>query len=297
MWISQWRAISARISGLHRAADFWALMSSEQRRDYESRSANSLIDHANRIGESLRCFFDQFGRVLPDQASSSLEQFCQPRRAGGLFGNTSAHLPASDLLPAVSLLLSFQAEFEYLVSDNESVTKSLVARSLTHLQSSIVADPRTRESWVNAFDTDEPACERLGASHLLLHGVWSFKASTPNARTDLVLGEPRINWDEPRRAAQGLVLTEWKRVTIPGEIIKMADEALTQAKLYSEQPLGGFEVASTRYLILVSRKRLPMPEALVENNVTYEYRNVAVHPDTPSVEARKAAHNGNSALA
>jgi hypothetical protein len=67
----------------------------------------------------------------------------------------------------------------------------------------------------------------------------------------------------------------------------MAGEALTQAKLYSEQPLAGFEVASIRYLILVSRKRLPIPEAVVQNNVTYEYRNVAVQPDTPSVEARK----------
>jgi hypothetical protein len=187
------------------------------------------------------------------------------------------------------LLLSFQAEFEYLVSDSESVTKSLVGRAFVHLQSSIAADPKVRQSWIDAFDRGEPACERLGASHLLLHGVWSFKASAEYARTDLVLSEPCTDWDEPRRAAQGLVLTEWKRVVGPDQTDKKADEAFTQAKLYCEQPLAGFEVASVRYLILVSKKRLlPMPEARVRNSVTYEYRNVAVDPDPPSIEARKA---------
>jgi hypothetical protein len=155
----------------------------------------------NSVGAPSDPRCDRWGAVLPGQAKSSLERFCQPGQKGELFGDSNAHLPATSLFSAVASLLSFQAEFEYLISDNESVTKSLVLRAFTHLQSSIAADPRTRESWVHAFDTDEPACERLGASHLLLHGVWSFKASTQHARTDLVLGEPFRDWDEPRRAA------------------------------------------------------------------------------------------------
>jgi len=158
-----------------------------------------------------------------------------------------------------------------------------------HLQSSIAADLKVRESWIQAFQHGETACERLGASHLLLHGVWSFRASAEHARTDLVLSESRTDWEEPRRAAQGLVLTEWKRVVATDETDKKADEALMQAQLYREEPLAGFEVASVRYLVLVSESRLlSMPQARVHNDVTYEYRNVAVNPDPPSIEARKA---------
>ena len=40
-------------------------------------------------------------------------------------------------------------------------------------------------------------------------------------------------------------------------------------------------------LILVSRKRLSLADNITKNNVTYEYRNVAVEPDAPSIEARK----------
>lgn len=130
------------------------------------------------------------------------------QRPGKLFGLVNPDQPIG-LFAAISLLLAFRAEFEYLVSDNESVTKSLVARAFVHLQSSIAADQKVRGSWIEAFESGEPACERLGASHLMLHGVWSFKASTEHARTDLLLSEPRTNWDEPQRAAQGLVLTEW----------------------------------------------------------------------------------------
>jgi len=70
---------------------------------------------------------------------------------------------------------------------------------------------------------------------------------------------------------------------------KKSHEAFKQANIYSEEPLAGFEVASTRYLILVSRKRLSLPSNIMTNNVTYEYRNVAVEPDVPSIEARKPA--------
>jgi len=215
MWLSEWRAICARISGLHKAAAFTAEMLPDHKRDYASGTAIALIGHANRIGESLMSFLDQFGPALPDQARNSLKHFCLNRQKGKFFADTTARPPATELLPSIALLLSFQAAFEYLVSDSEYLTKTLVGRAFVHLRSSIAADRKVRQSWIEAFNRGEPACERLGASHLLLHGVWSFKASAEHARTDLVLSDPRTDWDEPRRAAQGLVLTEWKRVAAP----------------------------------------------------------------------------------
>jgi hypothetical protein len=94
--------------------------------------------------------------------------------------------------------------------------------------------------------------------------------------------------DEPRRVAQGLVLTEWKCVTLATGLEKRADEALKEAKIYSAEPLAGFEVASTRYLVLVSEKRPQVPKPTVQNTIIYEYRNIAVDPDAPSVDARKS---------
>lgn len=88
-----------------------------------------------------------------------------------------------------------------------------------------------------------------------------------------------------------MILTEWKRVTAPDELEKRADEALRQAKIYSAEPLAGFEVASTRYLVLVSKKRLELLPPIIQGVITYEYRNIAVDPETPSVDARKGTMN------
>ena len=54
--------------------------------------------------------------------------------------------------------------------------------------------------------------QEFGGAHLLLHGIWAFKVHTPEERTDLVLQEPIRDYDEVERAAEALVLTEWKIV-------------------------------------------------------------------------------------
>src|SRR3989442_569356 len=48
--------------------------------------------------------------------------------------------------------------------------------------------PRERAAHYRAFEAGVPACESLGACHLLAHSVWAFKTSAEGERTDLVLG-------------------------------------------------------------------------------------------------------------
>jgi hypothetical protein len=111
------------------------------------------------------------------------------------------------------------------------------------------------------------------------------------ARTDLVLGGLRNNWDEARCAATGLILTEWKRVIkVDRKAVEAkAAEARREAQIYCAEALAGFEVVSTRYVILVSKGRLgQLPNPVVESGVTYAHFNVAVNPETPSKNARKA---------
>ena len=70
--------------------------------------------------------------------------------------------------------------------------------------------------------------------------------------------------------------------------------AREQARLYRSGILGGFEVASTRYLVIVSQDYLEMPSALEDAGVIYECLNIAVTPSTPSKAARNLTRVQNS---
>ena len=82
----------------------------------------------------------------------------------------------------------FKSEFELTVGGSVEHAKSLVERAFIHLQRTIVVDHDIRKKWKSAFNTGEIACERLGAVHLLSHGIWAFKADALGERTDLILG-------------------------------------------------------------------------------------------------------------
>ncbi len=60
----------------------------------------------------------------------------------------------------------------------------------------------------------ETACEKLGALHLLSHGILAFKAYAPGERTDLILGDRLVIDDDLIAGTEGIVLTEWKRVKV-----------------------------------------------------------------------------------
>jgi hypothetical protein len=303
MWTTEWRAISARIQALLDIGKFLLnTKTSEQATPaelvlekttgytaparYIAGAVSVIGKNVKDTGDLLLRFFESHDSAIPERPRACLRKFVEENRWA--FG-------VPDHLAGVSALLvafaSFRAEFEYLIADTEAIAKSLVARAFAHLQSSITIDESVRNKWVVAFERSETTCELLGACHLLQHGIWAFKASVEGARTDLVLGE--TTWDEPKRAAHGLVLTEWKRVQSENELSKKADEACKQAKLYCEAPLAGFEVTSTRYLVLVSKPRLEMPPPRIFADVVYEFRNVAVAPDVPSREARKRPQSRN----
>jgi hypothetical protein len=61
MWLNEWRAISARISGLHDAADFaTAIYLDIDKLLTRSQLADTLITHAESIRESLNTFRDRY---------------------------------------------------------------------------------------------------------------------------------------------------------------------------------------------------------------------------------------------
>lgn len=208
----------------------------------------------------------------------------------------SGSLPRSDqgagftgVIAGITFLGALRAQFEYEMADTEVKARSLVSRAFLHLKRSIVADGAFRERWKQAFDQqDETRCEKLGAIHLLQHGIWAFKASAIGEQTDLVLGEP-VDVNEVQGAAVALVLTEWKVVRKPNEAEAKATEARSQARRYSQSAMAGFELASRRYVVLVSAERLNLPASVAEAGVMYEHIGIPVAPETPSKEARRTS--------
>ena len=188
----------------------------------------------------------------------------------------------------LTALRSLQSEIDYLLADTEVVARNLVDRAFLHLQRAIIADASVRKTWKKAFDDGETACERLGAVHLLLHGIWAFKAHGAGERTDLVLSQPLQVTSQIEAASEALVLTEWKLFRAGEKLATKADEAFRQASLYGVGVLAGFELASRRYLVIVSKARLDMPADRPDGNVIYQYKNVATDPKSPSQNQPKA---------
>jgi len=187
-------------------------------------------------------------------------------------------------------LLALAARLEYFVTQVEN-GRRLTLRAFEHLNRLIAVDISQASLWQKAFKRKgekqrEVACERLGAVHLLWHGVWAFKVYGEGARTDLIAAE--LNLIDVERKADTLVLTEWKCVTKPVEQGKKAEEGFRQAQSYAVGVLGQLELASPRFVVLVSEKALPaLPPENDAKGFLYEFINVVVNPDTPSVAARR----------
>jgi len=282
-WRTEWKALSGRIISLLDAGRYYA----EIMRVYSSDSygAGRLL-----IGSALGVFNELKGlsaASLPRSAKTRLVEFINANAA--YFQARPAVQGFEHLCYCLTALRSLQSELDYLLADTEIVARSLVERAFLHLQRAIIADESIRKTWQTAYEKGETACENLGATHLLLHGIWAFKASAEGERTDLVLGEKLQMTPEIETASEALVLTEWKLIRADAELTTKSAQAFEQAKLYGVGSLAGFELASRRYLVMVSKGRLEMPSDRVEGNVLYQHRNVAVDPTTPSAQAKESS--------
>ncbi len=288
-WQIEWQALSARIKGLLDAASFF----------YGSRGLDSgdscevqrfiLLREGEKIFDNLNAFSNKHKSVLPDIASGCVNDFLNIDKLkdrsyfklDNVKGNTQFVLTS---------LAALQSEFEYIIADTQFVTKRITERAFLHLQRCIVADEDFRKKWNNAFKNHETKCEKLGALHLLSHGVWAFKADATGGRTDLILNEPPKT-SEIERTADALVLTEWKRVKARDKLDNKIKEAQKQTEIYNTDVLGGVELRDYRYLVMVSKKRMIMPDDRVIGSVKYKHINIAVDPDSPSRDAKKLGYS------
>ncbi len=194
----EWEGLAARIEGLQVATRLFFESIPVLGRDYHGVSKINLIPAAHEIFSDLRKFSKAYERILPARASEVLTKFLleasrfeSPNTIYGI-----EHVPG----PMVALSV-FRTEFDRVIRDAPTRAKSLIIRAFSHLQRLIVANKSERQIWESAFKEGEPSCEKLGATHLLMHGIWAFKASAEGERTDLVLGGPLRITDEVEASA------------------------------------------------------------------------------------------------
>jgi hypothetical protein len=290
IWLDRWRPLAARIDGLIRAGEFLALSFNVHSNDTLETFRKSLAPELKAITDEI----DQFGRTdgseLPPKAIEALKRYlAQDWHSKVARATTGGGTIAIQVLAP---LAAFRSEFEYLIRDAEVEGRSLTELAFEHLRRLLVVDEVVRKKWEKALGQHETACERLGAVHLLSHGIWAFKVVAPGAATDLVYGEPVEQCvAAARRIARAFVLTEWKVIKNPQEIDTKAEAARKQAAIYSGGVLGDVELKRTRYIVLVSRNELASPGDVADKEITYRHVVIPVKPKSPSKAARSKDSN------
>lgn len=280
-YLDQWKALSARIRGLMQAGQLHAQYLTVRSSDSYGR-AKFLREQAASVLTSLEAFRDRFRISLPPAAVAAIDDFISKR--GNLVRSTIDHpdLREESAWAAVVMLATLETEISFILSDVQQSIRAGSERAFAHLQRSIVADPDIHKKWQTAFDAGEVACEKLGAVHLLLHGIWAFKVNAAGERTDLVFQEPAGDLLSEQHYADGLVLTEWKTVATGDDPKKRFAEARSQAQRYARGALAGSELTGYRYAIVVSERQVTVPADLPDGAVVYRHINIAVDPRSPS---------------
>jgi len=276
---SEWAAIAARIDGFFTSTTTYLQTLVASRDDPYGGADNVLLPESARIYAELKDFTDRQSSTLPQPASDALRRFLDEHREHFRPGSRTAWQGIKRVAPALG---SVRAEVSFHLADFGVTVRRLSERAFIHLQRCIVVDEGVREKWKQAFAEGEVRCERLGAVHLLSHGIWAFKVDAAGERTDLAFTDRAVDESEAESAAEALVLTEWKLVSPPAKRDAKAEEARRQAARYTTGSLAAIELASYRYIVLVSERHLDPIADLHDGDVTYRHINVAVNPEVPS---------------
>lgn len=284
-WFDSWRRLAGRIQGLTGATNTLLATFQVDRSDPANIVRNTILPELQQLNNGLREFHSTYGDLLPPLAAQALASYLERS------STTVQAIPGQEVrsLQTVVPLSVFCSEFEYLLRDVEAEARTLTELAFEHLRRMIEVDQATRSRWTDAFDSRETDCEKLGAVHLLSHGIWAFKVSGGGAATDLVFPDQSLEEETRmiRATARVLVLTEWKLVKDVRKVEAKAKEARTQAQRYSRSLLADLELKTTRYVVLVTKRQLEAPVDLVDGPVTYRHIVLPTAPEVPSTEARR----------
>jgi hypothetical protein len=270
MWRTEWSPLAARVEGLVRAH------ASLPGGDPFRVTDRLLIAQTRDVADAIVAFVKRHEAALPAACATVWARYDAEFRT--ILSDGSPTAGAS----AIVVLSCLRHELEYFLHDRNALLRSATERAFEHLQRLIVVDATVRATWQRAFAAGEVECEKLGAVHLLWHGIWGFKSDAAGEKTDLVLGE-RVDVAAATRSASGLVLTEWKVVRVEKELLSAVERGEHQAKRYASGSVAALELRTVRYIVCVSKDHLDMPPDRESRGVTYRHVNIAVDPTSPSV--------------
>lgn len=280
----EWNNLSARIRGIVAASNLYTSLFAKHEdalgtlADLGS-TARWVTASVNTFGASLDVS-DIFVKRKISSAVERIWSFIDP--ATDSAKNSAPQMRQNCIASALVTLAALEAEVSYLLSDRQSGIRLRAERAFVHLQRSIVVDEAVQQKWARAFESGEPECEKLGAVHLLGHGIWAFKVNAAGGRTDLVFQEPLEDLAKAVRSSDGLVLTEWKRQRPGKSAADCFEEARSQSKSYASGVLAGTELARVRYAVVVSEEDVELPADLLDGGITYRHINIPVNPRVPS---------------
>ncbi|HWO19382.1 MAG TPA: hypothetical protein VNO30_11425 [Kofleriaceae bacterium] len=287
MWDVEWKAISRRLNSWCATTEVYLrhIKAGQLSTDGMQRAAATTLGH-----EAFEIFESIDRLQLPSDLQQKLDEV--KRRLGPLMGAMENSEWSFLISNRWVVLVALRSPLDDALAATEEPRRRLVDRAFLHLKRTLTVDHDARQRWSNAFSETraEERCEKLGALHLLSHGIYSFKADAGSGRTDLILGTPLAVTDDVQ-SAEALVLTEWKLVRNGDDPAFKAREGKAQADRYSSVELAGIELQRHRYVVLVSMNAVPVPGSEQHLNVTTHYVNVVINPLSPSEHSRQIARN------
>jgi hypothetical protein len=177
-YLEEWRALSAHIEGLGKAAELHARFSAINTADSYGRGKR-LGEHSKRLLAGLKTFRQQFDTALPTVAARRLDEFF---KEDGPVIDKPYEIESRAVVHGVVVLVALAAELTQLLSDEQQLLRSRTEVAFAHLQRLLVVNHDVQKQWKDAFGTGETACEALGAVHLLWHQILAFKVDAKGAR-------------------------------------------------------------------------------------------------------------------
>ncbi len=283
---SAWSAVAARLEAVERMSSIYAGFLGNTNAKTLAGADEAIHVSCIAVWDDMLRFRREFGGVVA-AADAALDRFTVGNSIDTIRGYGSDFNRTRVL---VLKLIALGAEVSHALHDRSEQIRLASELAFQHLQRLIVVDTELRQKWADAFKAGETHCEKIGAAHLLWHGILAFKVDATGGRTNLVYQEPVH--EEDLAGVRGLVLTEWKVAHRNGAHEFGAAEE--QAENYATGVLGGLELASHRYLVVVSEKQVRLPPDKVRKSVTYRHINIAVDPESPSKAAQRLARQNVS---
>jgi len=280
-----WKLVQIEIESFKDAFKIACLGNNNGSRLHFTATNKSLCEFAEHIYEIIKVFSTTYTGSLADIPRKKIDDFLNDYPQGYICQNDGE---GTVIRNEVVKFTTLGSTIGSLLNDIDIKYIPRIERAFAHLQRLLIADDDFRYKWRNAFNTKrkgERECEKLGGTHLLWHGIYAFKADTPGARTDLVLSSS-INPELAKQSADVLLLTEWKIAKNRNDYEKKRIAGIEQAAIYSKDPLLGFELSHTRFVVVVSTEKYGHePDIVNKDNIRYVVKNIAIDPATPSKQS------------